>query len=95
MKSIKKIPSKKFDSPVKKNVHSKSFYEHEIFATKSSAYSDAFRKKDLKIRTHASIRTKNKNCVSNDLLRYLGIDENISFPIFNANSVGSQMELPK
>ena len=93
MKSIKKISSRKFDSPQKKSVQSKSFYEYETCSTKSAAYSEAFQRKDAKIRTHASIRTKNRNCVSNDLLRHLGIDENISFPVFNMVSIDSQNEL--
>jgi hypothetical protein len=84
LKVLEKVSSKRFDSPTKNRQQSQpsSSFSDRIVYSKSEAYSEALRKKDSKIRTTASVRTKNKNCVSSDLMRFLGISDNINFPSF-------------
>lgn len=84
---MQKILSKGSDSPSKtksssKNTAQSSFSDIKTIFSKSQAYSEALRKKDSKIRTTAAIRTKNKNCVSSELMMFLKINENINFPVF-------------
>lgn len=88
LKTLEKVSSKRFDSPIKNKPQPQvtSSFSDRIIYSKCEAYSEALRKKDSKIRTTASIRTKNKHCVSSDLMRFLGISDNINFPSFTCSS---------
>lgn len=54
--------------------------------SKIRQYSEGLRQYDEKIRKGAIIKRKYKNCASDELLSYLGINEEINFPCFSCSS---------
>ena len=67
-----------------------SSFSDQVIYCKNEAYSEALRKKDSKIRTSISSRTKNKLCVSTDLMRLLGINDNVNFPSFTCSNINEE-----
>ena len=96
---LKKIETKRFDSPAKNRAHLKGSFSTDFQTTKMAAYSDALRTKDEKIRLTPHIRSKNRHCVSVELMNFFGISDEISFPSFfcanNENFVKQEEEINK
>ena len=76
------------DSPIKVNRHNNLQVDKK---SKMSVYSAGLRHYDEKIRK-GSVKRKYKNCASEELLSYIGINEEINFPCFSCKSGGSRVD---